>query len=202
MSLQINLDSSFKSQENSAFLSLPLFPKEIWWLAHSPERGYPGLAPAACVGEPRKTEAFVLSLKGNYLLGRKELALVEGKTLNFPSPGPSNVLVFCILGSNPAKILLRFWSLPTYSWHSLWWWFYSKWDVTLATNLPSHSINPIPLCNQYSLAPNHFFALTRSCSSSFRSTCFLKVTVFSSSEHGTHLNPTETLSLGPWRLSS
>lgn len=48
--------------------------------------------------------------------------------------------------------------------------------VTVATGLQTHSINLLPLCNQYSLAPDHSCALPGSFNRSFRPTGFLKGT--------------------------
>lgn len=62
-----------------------------------------------------KREASVLKLRGKYLLGRKELALVKEKTLNFPSSVLTSVLTFHILGPKTGKRLLQLWSLSRYS---------------------------------------------------------------------------------------
>lgn len=62
----------------------------------------------------------------------------------------------------------------------------------MATNLPTHSINQLPLCNQYSLAPNHFFALRCNFNHSSGSICFLKVTVISPLEYGNSFEPNRT----------
>lgn len=159
----MKLGFAFKSQESRSFHSRPPCPVGRRWWARLSQRGDPGLPPiSVCTVRSKNREAFVPKLECLYPLGRKELALDEGKTSNFPSPvlpsvdilAPKQEGVCCPSSPYPDALL------------SLCRWFHSHWDVTLATNLPARLINILPICNQYSLVLNHVFALL-SCFSFF-----------------------------------